>query len=72
MLTKKEITETFMNVLLEENYNFLADDLEKLANAFIAKAAPQIARKERAECIKFVKSLNPLVSEALEEKRGKM
>jgi len=72
MLTSKEITEAFMNVVLEENYNFLADDLEILAKAFIAKAAPQIARKERTECIKFVKSLNPVVGEALEAKRGKM
>lgn len=30
------------------------------------------ARKERAECIKFVRSLNHLVADALAEKRGPM
>lgn len=30
------------------------------------------ARKERAECVKFVKSLNHLVAQSLSEKRGGM
>ena len=30
------------------------------------------ARRERAECIKFVRSLNHLVADALAEKRGLM
>jgi hypothetical protein len=71
MLTTQEINETFMNTILEENYNFLEGDLVKLANAFIAKAEPAIAQKECAECVKFVTSLNDLVGQALNEKRGK-
>ena len=72
MLTKQEVVETFMNTLLEGDYNFLEDDLVKLANAFVAKAADKIARTERIECVKFVKSLNTLVGQALEEKRSKL
>lgn len=71
-LIKQEITEVFMNLVLEENYNFLEADLVKLANAFVAKASPLIAKAERNECIKFVNSLNTTVGEALKEKRGKM
>lgn len=37
---------------------------------FGQKIALAAARKERAECIKFVKSLNHLVAKALAEKRG--
>ena len=43
---------------------------------FTGKLEEQIlmaaARKERRECIKFVRSLNHLVADALEEKRGAM
>ena len=39
---------------------------------FGEKIALDAARKERAECIKFVKSLNHLVAEALAVKRGAM
>jgi hypothetical protein len=34
--------------------------------------AMKYARAERAECVEFVRSLNPEVARALEEKRGKM
>jgi hypothetical protein len=36
------------------------------------KVAMLYARKERAECIKFVKSLNTQVARALSDKRGGM
>lgn len=39
---------------------------------FGEKIALDAARKERAECIKFVKSLNHFVAEALAVKRGAM
>lgn len=69
-LTEKEVGVAFRQINLEENYNFLADDLVKLANGFARAAAPAIMKGERAECVKFVKSLNPLVGEALERKRN--
>jgi hypothetical protein len=69
-LTKEQVSETFRGVNLEENYNFLEDDLVKLANAFVTAAAPAIIKAERAECVKFTKSLNELVGKALENKRN--
>lgn len=72
ILKPQEVNEVFVNTPLEEEYAFLQSDLAKLANAFIEKAAPKIIQAERNECIKFVKSLNTLVGEKLEEKRGKM
>jgi len=69
MLTKQEVTETFMNTPLEEDYNFLEEDLVKLANAFVAAATPKIAKAERTECVDFVRSLNHLVADKLQEKR---
>lgn len=69
-LTEKEVGIAFRQIHLEENYNFLAEDLVKLANGFARAAAPAIIKAERAECVKFVKSLNPLVGEALETKRN--
>lgn len=72
ILTPQEIKEVFMNTYLVENYNFLEEDLVKLANALIEKAKVKIAREERIECIQFVRSLNHLVADRLEQKRGKI
>jgi hypothetical protein len=72
MLNKKEVTDAFMNIQLEENYNFLEQDLIDLANAFVKVAAPKIVKAERNECIEFVRSLNHLVADKLQEKRGKL
>jgi hypothetical protein len=69
-LTKEEIGEAFRNVMLEENYNFLEDDLVMLGNAFVMAAMPVIVRQERNLCIDFVNSLNTEVGKALQEKRG--
>jgi hypothetical protein len=72
-LTKKEIVKTFLSkiaVHLDENHEFSPEDLEKIATGFIMEAMPMIVQTERAMCVKFVKSLNTLVGEKLEEKRG--
>jgi len=69
-LTIEEIRDTFINTKLEENYNFLEEDLEKLASAFVMAAMPAIVRTERNLCIDFVRTLNGPVAQALEDKRG--
>jgi hypothetical protein len=69
-LTKEEIGEAFRSVMLEENYNFLEDDLVMLGNAFVMAAMPAIVWQERNLCIDFVNSLNTEVGKALQEKRG--
>ena len=68
-LDKDQIKETFRNLYLEENYNFLEEDLVMLADAFIMAAVPMIIRTERDMCIKFVNSLNTNVARALGEYR---
>jgi hypothetical protein len=73
-MTAEEITQAFLqkiSVHLEENHNFVQEDLEKIATGFILIAAPKIAKMERDQCIEFVRSLNTRVADALEEKRGK-
>ena len=54
ILTPQEVAEVFVNTQLEENYNFLQDDLVKLANRFISKAASKLIKQEREACIEFV------------------
>lgn len=79
-LTPEEVAKTFRKCYLEENYNFLADDLEKLAQVMIEEAAPKIiaaakeeaAREERAKCVTFVRSLNHHVATKLEEFKGEV
>jgi hypothetical protein len=71
-LTIEEINEAFRNVNLEENYNFLEDDLVKLANAFVMAAMPNVRRAELTMCVNFVRSLNTEVANALEDRRGKL
>jgi hypothetical protein len=48
-LTTSEIKEAFRKVHLEENHNFLEEDLVKLANAFVMAAMPAIVRLERGD-----------------------
>ena len=71
-LTIEEIRDAFINSDLEENYNFLEEDLEKLASAFVMAAMPKIVRTERTMCINFVRTLNGPVAQALEDKRGSL
>ena len=58
---KEDVMQAFFAAGLEEDYNFLQEDLVKLADAIIAKAAPKIAREERRHCVQFVQSLNHLL-----------
>jgi hypothetical protein len=71
-LTTQEINEIFINANLEGEYNFLQEDLIKLANAFIDAAKGPAAKAERKECLKVVRSLNTAVADKLEEVRGKL
>ena len=71
-LDLKGIKETFRDAHLEENHNFLEEDLQKLADAFIMAAAPAIVKLEREMCIKFVRSLNTHVADKLQEVRGNL
>jgi len=67
MLSKEEINRVFHEVQLEDNYNFLEDDLVKLANAFIDKAKVDIIMKEREACIEVARAYNSLVADKIEE-----
>lgn len=69
-LTQQEVTEAFIHANLEEEYNFLQDDLMKLANAFILAAMPKLTKLERDECIAVARSVNHLVAERIEQVRG--
>ena len=66
-MTPERIHEIFRTINLEENHNFLEDDLIKLAEAY----AEEGARQERAGCLEVVTSLNRVVGEKLAEVRGK-
>lgn len=68
-LNTDEIKEAFRKVYLEENHDFLEEDLVKMADAFIMAAVPAIVKTERDMCIKFVNSLNTNVARALGEYR---
>jgi len=66
-MTPERINEIFRGLSLEENHNFLEDDLTKIAQAY----AEEGARQERAGCIKVVTQLNRVVGEKLAEVRGR-
>lgn len=68
-LNTEEIKEAFRKVYLEENHDFLEEDLVKMADAFIMAAVPAIVKTERDMCVKFVNSLNTNVARALSEYR---
>lgn len=70
ILTPQEINEIFINANLEEDYNFLQEDLVKLANALVNAAAPKIAKEERILCVDVARSLNTLVADKMAEIRG--
>lgn len=72
VLTAQEITEVFINTKLEENYNFLQDDLVKLANAFINAAKPKIEKAEKELCVDIARSVNSLVADKIIQVRGQM
>lgn len=72
-LNQDEIVQAFLgkiSVHLDGDYDFSPEDLEKIATGFIMEAMPKIVRTEREMCIDFVRSLNHLVADKLQEKRG--
>jgi len=71
MLNNQQIRDAFINAHLEENYNFLEDDLVKLANAFIAAAKPDLIKEERAACVEVARTYNNLVADKILEVRSK-
>lgn len=71
ILTQQEVNEAFINANLEEQYNFLQEDLMKLAESFINAAKPKLAKIERDECVEIARSVNHLVAERIEQVRGK-
>ncbi len=73
---KEDVMQAFFAAGLEEDYNFLEEDLMKLATAFgklrneeMAEAVFRAVRLERSRCVEFVRSLNPEVARALDEKK---
>ena len=66
-MTPERINEIFRGIDLEENHNFLEDDLIKLADAY----AEEGARQELAGCLEVVTNLNRFVGEKLAKVRGK-
>jgi hypothetical protein len=71
-LTFEEIKKAFHEANLVENYNFLEEDLQALANAFVMKAVPSITAEEREKCVTFVRSLNTQVAQALADFKGEV
>jgi hypothetical protein len=69
-LSKEQVVDTFVNTPLEGDYNFIQEDLIKLANAFVAAAAPEIAKKERELCLDVARSVNHLVAERMAQIRN--
>ncbi len=76
-LKKEDVFQAFFAAGLEGDYNMLEDDLLKLAKVFaelrdneINERVYKATQNERNRCIAFVRSLNPLVAQALEEKKG--
>ena len=67
MLNRQEINKIFHEMQLEDNYNFLEDDLEKLANAYINAGA----KKEREIITSIAKAYNGIVAQKIIEVRGK-
>jgi hypothetical protein len=71
-LTADKVSEVFRKLHLEENYNFLQEDLQKLADAFVMAAEPAITALEREKCVTFVRSLNTQVAQALRDFKGEV
>lgn len=71
-LTPDAIKKIFHETELEGNYDFLEEDLLRLADAFIMGATPTIVQTERDMCVKFVNSLNTHVARALVDYRGNL
>jgi len=73
-MSDEEIKQIYLSCDMKDPNGLYADevDLYELARAIEQRVAQKYARAERAQCIKFVKSLNHEVAYALVEKRGAM
>jgi len=69
-LNAKQVGEAFRTVMLEENHNFLEDDLVLMANAFVKFAEPLIRTDELNKCVEIATNLNRNVGEKLFEVRS--
>jgi hypothetical protein len=76
-IKKDDIFQAFFGAGLEGDYNFLEDDLIKLCTVFgelrdneLNERVYKATQQERARCVKFVRSLNPAVAQALADKKG--
>jgi hypothetical protein len=71
MLSEEMIKQIFFQSDRPRPDPLIADevDIVQFAHNIEQVVALKYARKERAECIKFVRSLNPEVARALDEKR---
>ena len=69
-MNTERINEIFREIHLEENYNFLAEDLVLMANAFVRYAEPMIRKDELDACVGIVSNLNRVVGEKLQEVRN--
>jgi hypothetical protein len=69
MLNKDEVIKAFMNIQLEENYNFFEEDLVTLANAFVKAAKPLIEQEERSKCIDIANMYDDFVGTKIMERR---
>lgn len=74
---KEDVFQAFFGAGLEGDYNFLEDDLLKLAKVFadlrdneLNERVYRATQNERARCVEFVRSLNPTVAQALQDKKG--
>lgn len=72
VLTNQEINDAFIHAKLEENYNFLQEDLVRLANSIIKSAKPKIEKAERDLCVDIARSVNTQVAEKIETVRKQM
>jgi len=68
-LNAKQVGEAFRTVMLEENHNFLEDDLVLLANTFVRFAEPLIRADELEKCVEIASRLNTLVGQRLKQVR---
>ena len=76
VISRSDIKQVFFSCGMKDPEGMYADevDIYEFAERLLAYALPIAERtavmKERAACVEFVRSLNTLVGDKLEEKRG--
>ena len=73
-MTKEDIKAVFLACDMKNPEGLYADEVDvyEFGDKLIQTIAYRAARAERAECLKIVNSLNPLIGQALEKNRGKL